>query len=168
MHLNPTVRDCWTPSGEQIRIESAGNDRKYQVFGSVDYRTGNIIFSQEERKRTAEYIAHIEQILSRYPDRPVILITDNYQIHKTKAVKELEHRHFGRLLQVYLPTYSPHLNPIEMLWRHIRRLVTHNYRFDTLAAVMQAVGLALEALSRQTEQVLSIIGGKPLAKAEAT
>jgi hypothetical protein len=60
------------------------------------------------------------------------------------------------------------LNPIEMLWRHIRRLVTHNYRFDALAAVMEAVRLALEELSKQTEQVLSIIGGKPLTNAEAT
>ena len=88
--------------------------------------------------------------------------------HRSKAVKELERRHFGRFLQVFLPTYSPHLNPIEMLWRHIRRLVTHNYRFDALAAVMEAVRLALEELSKQTEQVLSIIGGKPLTNAEAT
>lgn len=168
MHLNPTVTACWTPSGEQIRIESAGNDEKYQVFGSVDYRNGDIVFTQEDRKRTGEYISHLEQILSKYSDRPVILITDNYQIHKTKAVKELERRYFGRFIQVYLPTYSPHLNPIEMLWRHVRRLVTHNCKFDTLAAVMQAVGLALETLSNQSEQVLSIIGGKPLPKAEAT
>jgi transposase len=27
----------------------------------------------------------------------------------------------GRLVLLYLPTYSPWLNPIEMLWRHFRR-----------------------------------------------
>jgi putative transposase len=31
----------------------------------------------------------------------------------------------GRLVLLYLPTYSPWLNPIEMLWRHFRREVTH-------------------------------------------
>ena len=30
----------------------------------------------------------------------------------------------GRLVLLYLPTYSPWLNPIEMLWRHFRREVT--------------------------------------------
>ena len=166
--MNPTITSCWSPSSEQVNVESAGNDEKHQLFGSVDYRTGDIIFSDQQRKRTSEYISHLEQILAKYPDRPIILITDNYQIHKTKAVKELERRHFGRLLQVYLPTYSPHLNPIEMLWRHVRRLVTHNYKFDTIAAVIEAVRRVLEQLSKHADQVLSIIGGKPLAKAEAT
>jgi hypothetical protein len=166
MHLNPTITACWTPSGEQVKVESAGNDERYQVFGSVDYRTGDLVYSQNKRKRTSEYIAHIEQALSRWPDRPVVLITDNYSIHKTKAVKELERAHFGRLLQVYLPTYSPHLNPIEMLWRYIRHLVTHNYKFETIAAVMDAVGLAMETLS--SAAILSVIGGKPLTTAEVT
>ena len=168
MHLNPTITSCWTPSGEQIKVESAGDDEKFQLFGSVNYRTGDIIFSEQERKRTSEYISHLEQLLSKYPASPIILITDNYSIHKTKAVKELERRHFGRLLQVYLPTYSPHLNPIEMLWRYVRRLVTHNHKFDTIAAVMEAVRRVLEELSKHADQVISIIGGKPLTKAEAT
>lgn len=166
MHLNPTITACWSESGHQLKVESAGNDERYQVFGSVDYRSGDMVYSQQERKRTAEYVAHIEQVLLHWPDRPVVLITDNYSIHKTKAVKELERREFGRFVQVYLPTYSPHLNPIEMLWRYIRHLVTHNYKFDTLAAIMEMVGLALETLSSTT--ILSVIGGKPLKEAEAT
>jgi len=166
MHLNPTITACWTPLGEQVKVESAGNEEKYQVFGSVDYRRGEIIFSQETRKRTCEYLSHLDQILSHWPGRPIVLITDNYQIHKTKAVKELERKHFGRFIQVYLPTYSPHLNPIEMLWRYIRRLVTHNYKFETIVAVMEAVTLALKGL--EADQLLSIIGGKPLSEAEVT
>ncbi len=168
MHLNPTITACWTPSGEQAKIESAGNDEKYQVFGSVDYRCGELVFSQEARKRTSEYLSHLDQILSHWPDRPIVLITDNYQIHKTKAVKELERKYFGRFIQVYLPTYSPHLNPIEMLWRYVRRLVTHNYKFASLVAVMEAVASVLEALSSQANKIIAIIGGKPLTEAEAT
>ena len=166
MHLNPTIRACWTPSGEQIKIESAGNDEKYQLFGSVEYRSGEMVCSQFARKRTAEYLAHLEQVISNWPDRPIALITDNYQIHKTKKVKELERAHFGRFIQIYLPTYSPHLNPIEMLWRHIRRLVTHNYKFDTIKAVMEAVERAIQALSNTDK--LTIIGAKPLAEADTT
>ena len=168
MHLNPTICACWTPSGEQVKVTSAGNDEKYQVFGSVEYRTGELVYSQEDRKRTEEYLAHLHQILCRWPDRPIVIITDNYQIHKTKAVKELERENFGRLIQVYLPTYSPHLNPVEMLWRHIRRLVTHNHFFGAADALKLAVLLALEQLSSQADSLLCIIGGKPLHQAEAT
>lgn len=166
MHLNPGITSCWTPSGEQSKVESAGSDERYQIFGCVDYRSGDLLISEQDRKRSAEFVLHIEQILLRWPDRPIVLICDNFQVHKTKAIKELERAHFGRLLLVYLPTYSPHLNPIEMLWRHIRRLVTHNYRFATLADVKEAVRAAFLLLS--CPAVLSIIGSEPLKRAEAT
>ena len=168
MHLNPTITACWTEAGNQQEIESAGNDERYQIFGSVDYRSGDIVYQQQERKRSIEFIAHLEAVLSRWPERPVIVITDNYSVHKTKAVREYEREHFGRLLIVYLPTYSPGLNPIEMLWRHLRRLVTHNHRFESLLHIMEAVHNALEMLAMETESILSIIGGVPLRPAEAT
>ena len=45
-------------------------------------------------------------------------------------------------------------------------LVTHNYRFPTLAELRDAVHAALEQLPSQS--ILSIIGGEPLVAAEAT
>jgi hypothetical protein len=39
---------------------------------------------------------------------------------------------------LYLPTYSPWLNPNEMLWRQFRCEVTHCELFATLAALLQA------------------------------
>ena len=39
---------------------------------------------------------------------------------------------------LYLPTYSPWLNPIEMLWRHFRREVTHCESFESVNALIGA------------------------------
>lgn len=168
MHLCPTISACWSESGKQLKVVSPGDDEKYQVFGSVDCRTGDLIYSQQDRKRTVEYLAHIEQILARWPDRPIVLICDNYSVHLAKKVKELERKHFGRFMQVLLPTYSPTLNPIEMLWRQVRRWVTHNYRFDTLADLKQAACSTFDALGHVPSRVLSIIGGRRLQPTEAT
>lgn len=33
---------------------------------------------------------------------------------------------------IYLPPYSPELNPIEFLWKKTRRAVTHNRYFESL------------------------------------
>lgn len=165
MHLCPTTNACWSESGKQLKVLSPGDDEKYQVFGSVDYRTGDLIVNQEERKSTVEYISHIEQLLARWPDRPIVLICDNYSVHLAKKVKELERKQFGRFMQVFLPTYSPTLNPIEMLWRQVRRLVTHNYRFETLADLKQAAYCTFQMLAGAPSRVLSIIGGRRLQPA---
>lgn len=44
----------------------------------------------------------------------------------------------GRLVVLYLPTYSPWLNPIEMPWRHFRREVTHCELFVSVTALVEA------------------------------
>jgi len=44
----------------------------------------------------------------------------------------------GQIVLLYLPTYSPWLNPLEMLWRHFRREVTHCELFESVQALLRA------------------------------
>ena len=68
----------------------------------------------------------------------------------------------GRLVLLYLPTYSPWLNPIEMLWRHFRREVTHCELFQSIKALIAAAYDFFERYNRRpTWRVLSIIGSQP-------
>jgi transposase len=67
----------------------------------------------------------------------------------------------GRLVLLYLPTYSPWLNPIEMLWRHFRREVTHCELFKSVKALLGAAEDFFTRYSRCPERVLSIIGATP-------
>jgi putative transposase len=59
---------------------------------------------------------------------------------------------------LYLPTYSPWLNPIEMLWRHFRREVTHCELFHTVNALLAATRDFFDRHNQQPNTVLSIIG----------
>ena len=47
---------------------------------------------------------------------------------------------------VYLPTYSPHLNFIERLWRLLRSQVTRNRFYESLSVLTEAVVAWLEHL----------------------
>jgi transposase len=69
---------------------------------------------------SAAVIAFIEHFAKKIK-QPTVLFTDNAPIHhssefeqKKRGVKKLDLHIF------YLPTYSPHLNPIEILWRKIK------------------------------------------------
>jgi putative transposase len=64
----------------------------------------------------------------------------------------------GRLVLLYLPTYSPWLNPIEMLWRQFRREVTHCEFFDSLEALLKAAQAFFDRYNQGPHSVLSIIG----------
>ena len=67
----------------------------------------------------------------------------------------------GRLVLLYLPTYSPWLNPIEMLWRHFRREVTHCELFVSVKALVKASLDFFQRYNETPEKVLSIIGANP-------
>ena len=60
-----------------------------------------------------------------------------------------------------LPTYSPWLNPIEMLWRHFRREVTHCELFETVKVLIEASYDFFHRYNQTPEKVLSIIGAHP-------
>jgi transposase len=63
---------------------------------------------------------------------------DNSNTHEDDEVEAVLRGAAGRLVLLYLPTYSPWLNPIEMLWRHFRREVTHCELLENVKALVAA------------------------------
>jgi putative transposase len=59
---------------------------------------------------------------------------------------------------LYLPTYSPWLNPIEMLWRQFRREVTHCELFASMDALLKAAHAFFDRYNQCPQRLLSIIG----------
>lgn len=78
--------------------------------------------------------------------------------HADDEVDDVVRAAAGRLVLLYLPTYSPWLNPIEMLWRHFRREVTHCELFETMAALLAATTEFFARYNREPQKLLPIIG----------
>ena len=58
-------------------------------------------------------------LLHKLPKKSV-LVLDNASFHKRKDIKILIEKHQHTLL--FLPTYSPDLNPIEHTWAHLKSI----------------------------------------------
>ncbi|HYQ93184.1 MAG TPA: transposase, partial [Candidatus Competibacteraceae bacterium] len=91
----------------------------------------------------------------------VYVAWDNANTHEDEDVEAVVRGAAGRLVLLYLPTYSPWLNPIEMLWRHFRREVTHCELFNHITALVTAAQEFFTRYNQQPECVLSIIGAIP-------
>lgn len=76
------------------------------------------------------FLAYIEQCLVPTLRRGDIVIMDNLPVHKVSGVRELIEAKGATL--IYLPKYSPDLNPIEMafskLKSQLRKLATRTTR----------------------------------------
>jgi transposase len=68
-----------------------------------------------------------------------VLILDNAAYHYGENLEELLDGYRGRVGLDYLPPYGPDLNPIERVWKLLKRLCTHNQYFETLDELLEAV-----------------------------
>ncbi len=90
----------------------------------------------------AAHLRHVGRCYPRETHPEVVLLIDNAPWHAGRPVQEaLADNPHLRLKR--LPSYSPQLNPIERLWKVLRRRATHNRLFDTLADLKQSVRASL-------------------------
>jgi putative transposase len=134
--------------------------RRYGL-GAVDWRTGEVVVITRKRKRRREVAELLEALLARHPHSTVCVAWDNASTHEDDEVEAVLRGAAGRLVLLYLPTYSPWLNPIEMLWRHYRREVTHCELFESIDALLQATREFFERMNRTPGRTRAIIGAHP-------
>lgn len=114
---------------------------RIQAFplGSLSYPTGEGSYTIHERKRHQEVKAHLEFLLQSDPDGFWFVVMDNASAHTTEMLYSFREQHKQSMEFVFLPTYSPHLNLIETLWRVMRGQVTRNQFYQSLIAQCEAV-----------------------------
>lgn len=130
-------------------------------LGAVNYHTGETVVIFRQRKRRQEVAQLLEAILHRHPHETVYVAWDNSSTHEDNEVEAVVRAAAGRLILLYLPTYSPWLNPIEMLWRQFRREVTHCELFESVKALLYAAQDFFDRYNKMPQQVVSIIGALP-------
>ncbi len=75
---------------------------------------------------------HLKKILHTYKDaQKIILVLDNVRYHHAKLLEEFLEQN-KRLEILYLPPYSPDLNPIERAWWFMRKSITHNRYLESM------------------------------------
>jgi len=151
----------WTPKGHQIMIPTPGQTKKHYGIGAINYHTGETVVLVHRHKRRKEIAQLLEALLEKHPRETVYVAWDNANTHQDDEVEAVVRGAAGQLVLLYLPTYSPWLNPIEMLWRHFRREVTHCELFETVKKLIEASLDFFRRYNETPERVLSIIGAKP-------
>jgi transposase len=125
-----TIR-MWAPKGHQPKIFSASTRQKVGYLGAINLKTGRLV-TQTATTFNAETFGEFLQLLLQNTRGMIFLILDNAKWHRARELQSFFFKNRHRLCRVFLPPYSPELNPIERVWRITRRKVTHNRYFETL------------------------------------
>lgn len=113
---DPRPRRRWAKKGTNPRVTKNGDHLRMNVCGMIAPRTGAAYLLEFTHSDTETFQAFLDEANKDLaPERPrQILVLDNASWHKSPGL------HWGRLEPLYLPAYSPDLNPIEKLWRVLK------------------------------------------------
>lgn len=113
-----------------VRVWSFGKPRIKKNTTKIKVNTigyyaiiGNSIegFLQDSKKESIkDFLIEIKKTNEEY--EAIVIIIDNFPSHKSVIVKEMAKK-LGIYL-VYLPPYSPDLNPIEFIWKSLKRVLS--------------------------------------------
>jgi transposase len=108
---------CWAPKEQKLAIEQTSGRERINIHGAIDLETGQTRMIEAETIDAISTIRLLESLESLYPLMVCIhVFLDNARYHHAKLVKEWLARPSCRIKLHFLPTYCPHLNPIERLW----------------------------------------------------
>jgi len=143
---NMTRRYGRAPGGERARDRAPAGSWSTTTLVAAVSAAGPMAPMLLDGPLDAEaFAAWVEQSLVRELKAGDIVVMDNLSSHKTAQVRPLIERARARLL--YLPPYSPDLNPIEKMWSKIKTLL-RGAKARTAQALTEAVASALTAVSK--------------------
>jgi transposase len=131
---------CWGPKDVQIAIPQSSGRQRLNIHGAIDLETGKTRMIEAATVNAISMIMLLRAIEAMYPGKRLIhLFVDNARYHHAKLVQAWLARPGCRMKLHFIPTYCPHLDPIERLWGLMHKHVTHNRCHETFADFKAAV-----------------------------
>ena len=103
----------------------------FYLYGAVEPLTGDGLFLELPRLTGECFQIFIDELSATFADTLNVVVLDNGRFHHAKSLVTPDN-----VVLIFLPPYSPELNPIERLWQDIKqKLFTQTYQ--TLAQMQQ-------------------------------
>ena len=144
--LKPTLGKSWAKHGSITPLVPVQPGyRNLYLYSAVDSLSGNNFTLLLPWVNTEIMNFYLEQLALAYPDETLWVIMDQAGWHMSHDLNVPP-----AIRLIYLPPYSPELNPVERLWRWLRRNACRNRLFRSLDEVETALCDSLNSMCAQS------------------
>jgi len=109
---------------------------------------------QDQFFNAETFLRFLKNVLIRYPQGKIVMALDNARIHHAKLIQPFLEEQKNRLELLFLPPYSPNLNPIEGLWKWLKMSVVYNVFYELLQAIRKNVQAFIAEINRTPQTLI--------------
>ncbi len=149
----------WTYNQRLVIDAPQSHVERANYFGAVEITEGTIIETVRKSAKAPSFLHLLHKIEQRYPDDKILIIMDNGAVHHSWRVDRFFNER-DNMKQLFLPPYSPDLNPEEYVHNVLRDKLLNNCNFKST----KQIGLVIDRFVKQmtAETIRSIATLIPL------
>jgi len=142
---------CWAPPKHRPEVPSQRVRQYKTVYGAVSPIDGESLFLVLQKSNTENMNIFLKALAEKFPDDLILLCADNASWHKSiDLIVPFNIRFF------YIPPRTPQMNPIETVWREIRKLGFKNKVFPSIKKVIEKFWEVVNALDKETIKSITL------------
>ena len=154
--LNPVLSAGWIRKGKEFDIKTNSGRERVNINGAIEINTLNVVSRSCERVNGRSMCDLLRAIRLRHPkERDLYLVLDNAGYNRSYKVQDLAEELGIKIM--YLPAYSPNLNPIERLWKFMKREVMANRYFPDVEVFQRELMLFLRGIRKHKQELSTLI-----------
>ena len=142
-------RRCLTAKGVKPIIPYQHKFKNFYLYGGYSPINGDQYTLEFPYCNSSCFEQYLEALSGHCPEEFKILLLDNGAFHKIKSLVIPYN-----IFLLFIPPYSPELNPAERIWRHIKDQLA-NIVFDNLEKLSDKVCELVKSLNPQVVQSIT-------------
>lgn len=136
----------WRIKGKRSPVKVKLGYDNFYLYSSVEPKTGEHFTLIMPHCDTDCFNVYLQHLAQHYQGKQIYIIMDQAGWHKAKGVKKNPDIHF-----IFLPPYSPELNPVEKFWQYIKDKILKNKVYQSLEQIQDAICFFFQnCISRET------------------
>lgn len=151
-------------AGQTPVVSATGKRFGCNLISTITNR-GKLCFKVFTQRFDTALMLDFMRRLVRHSDQKVFLIVDGHPVHRSKAVQRWVERHADRIRLFFLPSYSPELNPSELLNHDVKANAVGRQRPKSQAEMIDNIRSYLRSTQRQLRVVQRFFHEKHIAYA---
>ncbi|MCW5588416.1 MAG: IS630 family transposase [Legionellales bacterium] len=152
---NPSVQCGWLKKGYRFNVSTGTRYGRVNINAAINIDTHDVVSMTAKKLDENMTLDFFIKLRKAQPKGWIYLVLDNAEYYSFKDIDKIA-EHMGIKL-IYLPPYSPNLNPIERLWSYLKKKLLYNRYFEKFEDFEKACTGFMKSLKYRKQELRTLI-----------